>query len=362
MSLKLTKQVLWWGRFDAGYSRNSILRKVLRQQDWQVLNYRPMFSQVTDLQTFFNKIPTADLIWVPCFRQRDLLAASRWSRRRNIPVVFDPLISAYDKQVFERKKFTADSRQAKRLLKWEKSVFQAADLVLADTNEHARFFVETLGVAQERVAIVPVGADEGLFRPVANEKLSPAPPLKVLFYGSFLHLQGPEVIARAARQYRGAPVQWTMLGEGPLLDCCKMLSEGLDNLEFLPWVDYQELPGLIQQADVLLGVFGTTEKAGRVIPNKVYQSLACGKPLVTRYSPAYPENLLNRDDNGIRWVPQGDPQALAESIAKLAANPEQLEELGLQARRTYEKYFSMEVISKALRNALQPLLSQKARI
>ena len=351
-------KVLWWGRFDPDYSRNRILHQLLEGLGWKSSYFQPYFSRFGDLEATFNNLGRPDLLWVPCFRQRDLAAAVRWGKRHSVPVVFDPLISAYDKQVFERKKLLENSSKAKRLLAWETDLFQQADLVLADTCEHARFFVETLGVTEQKVAVVPVGAEESLFKPKSTSHKTNS-PLTVLFYGSFLNLQGPEVIVRAAQLYQGPPIQWKMVGDGPLLESCKKVAAGMDNLEFIPWVPYEELPELIQSADILLGVFGTTSKAGRVIPNKVYQALACGKQLLTRYAPSYPETIIRDNDSGIRWVPPGDPEALAESVRELAEHPHLLAEMGRQARQTYENNFSLSSISQALGNALELFLDVK---
>lgn len=202
---------------------------------------------------------------------------------------------------------------------------------------------------------MPVGAEENLFKPYPAGQVRPESPLSVLFFGSFLNLQGPEVIVRAAKLYRGAPVRWKLLGEGPQLESCRQLAGDLDTLQFLPWLAYEELPALINSADILLGVFGATDKAARVIPNKVYQALACGKPLITRGAPAYPDHFSGNDNLGIRWVPAGDPAALARTVAELAEDPENLVEIGLQARQTYEDHFSMRTISQALRQALAPI-------
>ena len=77
-----------------------------------------------------------------------------------MPLVFDPLISAYDKQVDERQKITAGSRAAEKLLRRERALFQRADRVVADTALHADYFAGQLGVAPERLAVVYVGAEE----------------------------------------------------------------------------------------------------------------------------------------------------------------------------------------------------------
>lgn len=346
------RTVLWWGRFDADYSRNRILRSILKELGWQVLDFHPRYSQLANWEARFKHIPKPDLVWVPCFRQRDLAAASRWAKSKNVPLLFDPLISAYDKQVFERRKIQEGSAKAARLLKWEQQLFQSADILLADTREHARFFIDTLGVRREKVHVVFVGAEEALFKPGPAPEKQAGEPLEALFYGSFIPLQGASVIIEAARQYQGPPLRWTLIGAGPELAACKRAAQGLTNVSFEPWMDYAKLPERIRRADILLGVFGATPKAGRVIPNKAFQALACGKPVVTRQAAAYPEELVDAVGLGIVWVPKGDATALAETLTELTSNPGPLSMLGLQARSTFEGFFSESAIKESLAKVL----------
>jgi glycosyltransferase involved in cell wall biosynthesis len=349
------RTVLWWGRFDADYSRNRIVRKLLRELGWRIVDFHPRFSRLADWEARLKRLPRPDLVWVPCFRQRDLATASRWARARQAPLLFDPLISAYDKLVFEREKAPESSAKALKTLAWERDLFQCADIVLADTREHARFFVETLDVAPHRVHVVPVGAEEALFQPGAAPDKPGDEALEALFFGSFIPLQGTDVIIEAASCYQGPPLRWTLIGAGPELAARKLAAADLPNVSFEPWVDYEALPARIRRADILLGVFGTTQKASRVIPNKVFQALASGKPLVTRRAAAYPDKLIDTAGKGIVWLPPGDAAALANALAELAANPRGLSEMGRQARATFDGYFSEAAIKSDLAEALRTL-------
>lgn len=347
--------VLWWGRFDPDYSRNRILRKLLADLGWQVRDFRPRLSGLGDWEARLRAVPRPDLVWVPCFRQRDLAAASRWARSNGIPLLFDPLISAYDKQVDERGKLDADSPRARRLLAWERKLFRRADRIIADTPAHADYFAEKLGADRGKCAVVYVGAEETLFSPRPMQARQPEEALKVLFYGSFIPLQGPGTVIEAARRYRGAPVKWTLLGNGPLRKACEEQAAGLEHVAFEDWLPYDQLPARIQQADILLGVFGTTAKAGRVIPNKVFQSLACGRPVVTRSAGAYPDDLTADARSGLVWVEAGDAQGLADRVAALAADRDTLDPLGRAAGETSRGYFSESMVRQQLSEALEGL-------
>jgi glycosyltransferase involved in cell wall biosynthesis len=353
--------VLWWGRFDPNYSRNRILRKLLHELSWNIVDFHPRFSSLGDLEARLKRIGKPDLVWVPCFRQRDLAAASRWAKRRGVPLLFDPLISAYDKQIFERKKYAPKSWQARRLHRWEQSLFQRADILLADTQAHADYFSAAFGVPPDRVKVVYVGAETPLFHPAPMPDHSDGSPLEVLFYGSFIELQAPQIVVEAARVYNGPPVRWTLLGKGPLRAECERLARGLHNVHFEKHVPYEELPARIHKADILLGVFDVGAKAGRVIPNKVFQALACGRPVVTRKSTAYPPMVANGTDAGLNWVESGNPGDLATKVAQLVQRLPGESDLGRLASKLYLEAFSDAVISGQMQEALASAQALRGR-
>lgn len=357
MSGPAGRKVLWWGRFDESYARNRILRAAFEQLGWRVNIFRPRVSAVGDFEAALFRETKADLVFVPCFRHRDLAAAARYARQRNLPLLFDPLISAWDKQVFERGKSLRGSAASLRLLRAERRLFQSADAVLADTDAHAQFFFETLGVARTRLHVVPVGAEEALFTP--QPWPAPEVPLEALFFGSFIGLQGPETIVAAARVYEGPPLRITLLGEGPLRAACERAAQGLTNVAFEEWIPYEELPARIGRAHIVLGVFGQSRKAQGVIPNKVFQGMACARPVITAQSPVIVP--FAGAESGIATAPPGDSAALAQSLASLAQDRDALPRHGEQARRTFETHFSEVAIRARLAAALTALGFSPAR-
>ncbi len=347
------RRVLWWGRFDPGYSRNRILQLAFESLGWSIAAFRPRLSRFGAVEARLRGIAAGDLVFVPCFRQRDVAAAARFARRHRVPLLVDPLISAWDKQVFERRKFSAASWRGRRLRAREGALLSRAQGVLADTGEHARFFHDELGVPAGRIHVVHVGAEEPLFAP--GEELTPNRPPEALFFGSFIGLHGAATIIEAVRRYRGPPLRWVLLGEGPERARLERAAQGLESVAFEDRVPYEDLPARIREADILLGIFGASPKAGRVIPNKVYQALACGRPVITRRAPAYPPELAADPASGIVWVPPDDPAALAAAAAELAARPEELAELGRAARASYDRNLSCAHVVEELAAALARL-------
>lgn len=345
--------VLWWGRSDRGYSRNRIILNLLSDLGWRIEFFRPVSSPLGRAQAFFQRPRKPQLIWVPCFRQRDMHSAAFWARQWKCPLVFDPLISAYQKEVFEKEKWSPEESPAARLRAWEAGLFQRADLVIADTKLHARFFADTFALDPDKVRVVYVGADDAVFKPVdADPERS---PIEVLFYGSFLVLQGPDVIIDAAREIENKKIQWVLLGDGDLRARLEERSRNLPNVRFEPWIPYEHLPRRLARAHILLGIFGTTPKAAMVMPNKVFQSMAMGRPLITRRSEAYPQPV--RDSRIIGWVPPGDARAIADQVAKIAADTSGLSDRGRQTRQLYDQYFSLHHIRSQLQAALDKVMA-----
>ena len=90
---------------------------------------------------------------------------------------------------------------------------------------------------------------------------------------------------------------------------------GVHSMQFVGRRPYDELPEWMARSDVCLGIFGTSPKARRVIPNKVFDALACERAVITGDTPAVRELLCPGDDV---WVcPPGDPEALADAIVTL---------------------------------------------
>jgi glycosyltransferase involved in cell wall biosynthesis len=122
----------------------------------------------------------------------------------------------------------------------------------------------------------------------------------------------------------------------------------------VPWVDYERLPEEISRAGCALGIFGTSAKAQRVIPNKVFQALACGAPVITADTPAARE-LLTHDETAL-LVPAGDPPALAEAVQRLATDVDLTRRIATAGQAVYERAASEAVLGRRWRSLIERLL------
>ncbi len=270
----------------------------------------------------------------------DLTAARRAARGR--PVVFNPLVSLLDTFVTDRRRFRANSIPARTLELADRRAFAAADLVVADTRAHANFFAQ---LTHTPIDVCFVGAEDAVFRP----GWSPQEPFTALFVGKLIPLHGVEVVIEAAR--RASDVRFRLVGGGQLE---RLLDDAPPNVEHVAWVEYEQLPEELHKAGCALGIFGVTPKAQRVIPNKVFQALACGTPLVTADTPAARELLTDGEDALL--IPAGDPGALATELRRLASDGALRDRLAVGGRETYERRASEPVLGDQWRGLLERLV------
>ena len=282
----------------------------------------------------------ADVVVVGYPGHFDMPAAKRTARGR--PVVFNPLVSLHDTLVGDRARFRPRSPAAGILRTVDNGAFRSADLVVADTEAHAAFFRRAFGLPEERVAVALVGAEEPLFQPGWH----PPEPFHVLFVGKLIPLHGLETILAAAALVPEVPFR--VVGDGQLGG---LLDRRPANVEHVPWVPYEELPDAYRAAGCALGIFGTGDKAARVIPNKVFQALACARPVVTADTPAVRELLTDGADAIL--VPPGDPAALAGAVRRLAADDALAERMAHAGRETFETHASEDVLGARWRSLLE---------
>ena len=127
-------------------------------------------------------------------------------------------------------------------------------------------------------------------------------------------------------------------------------------MDFRDWVAYDALGEMIAEADICLGIFGVTPKAQMVIPNKVFQAAMVGRPVITADTPAIREIFTHGET---AWLcPPGDPEALADAVATLAADPVLRRRLGRQAAALMAARFSVAEQGRRLAEILSAATTQ----
>ncbi len=369
--------VCFLGGYDRGYPRNSVLRRGLELTGATVseCHVRPGYK-------FWLRYPLLVLRWlgggspaspgasgcilVPEFCQKDVPLAAFLAVPGSRRVIFDPLASRFETKIVDWGWRSAGSLAAWWNQMIDAASFGLADLILADTAAHRDYYVRFFGLPADKFAVIPVGFDDRVFSRAlaeAGRSARAANPaggsFTVLFFGSFLPLHGVGFIIDAAHRVwqKDRSIKFIVIGEGRTLPGVKARAAelGLGNVDFEDRLNPRDLAETVAlRADVCLGIFGRTEKAVRVVPHKIFQSLALAKTVITARTPAVEEFFEHRRD--IYLCDSARPESLAEAILTLKKDPGLRESI---ARRGYDLAWE-KFHPAALGAALKSVLERKA--
>jgi glycosyltransferase involved in cell wall biosynthesis len=307
-------KICYFGIYNPQYSRNRVLLKGLKQNNIEIIECIVDPAKEKRISKYFYLIlkhwkirNDYDILLVghPC--QQSMILARLLTRKR---IILDLFHSIYDQKVNDFKVLRKVSIGSFYywILEWMDC--KAADTILCDTKSHLDYYIKTFKVDKKKFIVVPVGTDDEIMKPMENKRNNDK--FVVHFHGTYIPLQGVDYLMKAAEMLIGENIVFNIVGS-------KIRNiygnQKIVNVNFLESVPYEKLADLMSQADICLGIFGDTEKAKRVIPNKVYEAIACRKAVVTGRSEAI--NEIFEDRNNILLCNMTDPADLAEKIREL---------------------------------------------
>jgi glycosyltransferase involved in cell wall biosynthesis len=293
-----------------------------------------------DLWRKAKEAPEPDVVLVPYMGQFDVHLARR--RFKSKPIVLDHYLFFKDTAIDRGTTFKPELAALDRI---DKSAIRAADLVFVDSEGHRELLPEP--IRSEAFTVYIGTPNEWFHEPEARAE----GPVRVVFFGIYTPLQGAPVIGEAIRLLDPDPekVRFTMAGRGQDLTHTKELAGDSPAVEWIDWVERDELPALVFEHDLCLGIFSPGAKGMRVIPNKVFQGAAAGCAIVTSDSVSQREAL----GDAARFVEPGDPQALADALRWLIADRDRVWTLRQAAYRRAVEAFAPAAVVEPLHARLQ---------
>jgi glycosyltransferase involved in cell wall biosynthesis len=257
-----------------------------------------------------------------------------------------------------------------RMSLWlERFLYRRADRVMVNSPGYA---AHVTARGARRVDLVPNGADPEMFDPADKgttfrSRCLPAGEHKgrfvVLYAGAHGMSNDLGVVLDSARLLASAhpEVQIVFLGDGKekpaLLERAAALS--LTNVTFLPPVPKSEVPGALAGADACLAILKPLEAYKTTYPNKVFDYMAAGRPVVLAIDGVIRE-VVKAAGCGIFARP-GDPTALAAAISDLAADRKKAHAMGLKGRRYLEEHFNRAALAARLEGILVETAARAGR-
>jgi glycosyltransferase involved in cell wall biosynthesis len=359
-------RVCYFGTYRADYSRNQIMIEGLRRNGVEVIEcHEPLWRGIEDrvqatsggwrrpsflwrlLRTYarllirYCRVRDYDVLVVGYPGQLDVYLARLLSWMRRKPMVWDIFMSIY-LIALERGLYRQSRSTVNLLRRLECLACRMPDLLILDTADYVAWFQDTHGVPADRFRLVPTGADDRVFKPVTKGDTSDG-TFRAVYYGTFIPNHGVDHIVETARLLANdSTIRFELIGRGPDKQKASALVQryGLSNVEFVDWLDKEELVERIAAADVCLGVFGNTPQSLMTIQNKIYEGLAMSMPVITGDSPTVRQSLAHAEN--VYLCERANPQALADAVRALKADPGLRQRLTDNGHRLYRAQFDLQ--------------------
>jgi glycosyltransferase involved in cell wall biosynthesis len=370
-------KILYFGAYDKNYSRNKINIEGLRQNDVEIIEcivsknkfkseskfsiilyilILPLSLLVRNISLLYkgynlSKQNKPDMIIVGYPGHLDLVSAYVLKKIIKKPIVFDSLISIFDTFVSDRKLIN-NIYLSRLILIFEKNIYKLVDIILCDTSENKKYFDKTFGVGN-KTKVLYIGAEDSIYK---IDQINSAENFNVVFYGYASPLHGIEYIISAAKILENyTDIKFTIIGDGQTRkeNIKQAKSLNLQNITFLPSQNEKEVVPHLQKANIFLGVFKNSDKAKRVIPNKVFQGLAMKKAVITSFTPAISEVFVNGVN--ILLCEGANAQDLANKIQFLYNNNNKIEEISNNAYKLFCERFAVKKTGQELKNILKQI-------
>ncbi len=246
-----------------------------------------------------------------------------------------------------------------RLSLWlERFLYRHADQVIVNSPG----FVDHVKAHGARdVMVVPNGVDASMFDPfLTGSEFRQEYGLQGRFLAMYAGAHGMsndlKIVLKAGRVLQTRPeIAIVLVGDGkekPELQAYAA-ELGLDNVIFLPPVPKSKMSQALAASDVCIAILKPIPMYATVYPNKVFDYMAAGRPVVLAIAGAI-RNVVEQAGCGI-YVQPGDPVAMAEAIQSIADDRDRARRMGLQGREYVEKYFDRKRLAEELSSIIEEM-------
>jgi glycosyltransferase involved in cell wall biosynthesis len=291
------------------------------------------------------------------------IAGIVFSRLRRAPFVFE--VRDLWPEVFAATGVLSRGAVFRLLEGLEKFFYRAARRIVVVTNSFRDDLVRR-GFPDSKVAVIPNGADLGLFAPgpgseELRRQLGGAGKFLATYVGTHGLATGLTQILDAAEALREDPrFAFAFVGEGA--ERAALIEEsrrrGLPNTVFHPALPKERMPELYASCDACIVCLRPLPLFAKFIPSKIFEILACGRPLVAALAGEAAEIVRGA---GGKVVTPGDGAAIARALREVHESPGLRQEMELSGRRFVAENFDRRDLARRYLGVLNALAARPSR-
>jgi len=230
-------------------------------------------------------------------------------------------------------------------------LYKKANMIVA-LAEGTIKILQKRGIPKEKIIFIPNGVDSHLFEtPLSTDKTRDHLQLDGKFIISYIGTHGMaqklETVLFSAKNLSARnDIVFIFLGEGSekkrLIQLAQELK--LENVIFLPQQERTKIPTFIQASNICLVPLRNAELFKHNIPSKIFEIMACSRPIIVGVDGESRELVVNRAKAGIFYKPE-DSVALSSAIMKLYNDRKLSSRLGRNGQCFVNIHFDRDVLA-----------------
>ena len=246
--------------------------------------------------------------------------------------------------------FYSDSLARRLVHKIEMKVITRADATLICTEARKE---QIVGSEPKRLEIIHNSPDNTLLNLAEQFTLEPSTAqVKIAYVGTQCKGRGIEELLEAVKS--DPRFELHMGGYGPLDYAIRKASEECDRIHYYGRLAYKQTLSLESQCDLMIAIYDPSISNHRyAAPNKLYESLMLGKPLLMCRDTGWNE-LLEKE--GIGCLIEYSQEGIEQGLDELYKNKEKWSEISQKAVRLYNTMYSWEIMKERIRKIYSEII------
>jgi glycosyltransferase involved in cell wall biosynthesis len=241
----------------------------------------------------------------------------------------------------------------------EKYVYKKSDKLLALTPKLVKY-LEKMGAEKEKIDILLPAVNIKLFKKLKrNKKLMKLYKIKksdkvILFMGTLFKFSGMDTFVKKFKRVlkEVSEAKLLVVGGGEIFEEIRDVTNKnnlQDKIIFTGFQPFELMPKFISIADVCINPFELCKETKDIIPTKLFQYLACGKPTVAIETPGTKSVLIGKKQ-GLVFAKNSDD--FVRKVIMLLKNKKMQKSIGNSGYNYVRKNHSYENATKRLENII----------
>ena len=249
----------------------------------------------------------------------------------------------------------------KLLRKFEKRIYDKSEHVVA-LSPGMKEGVMKAGAPEEKVSMIPNMSKPDMFYPhepnmeVAKQFGIDLTKFNVIHFGSMGRANGLQYIIEAAKNLKEKgddSIRFVFMGSGATEPVIKQLAEdyGLENVQFLGNHKMDVVAEVVNCCDASITTFLNLPVLKTNSPNKLFDSLSAGKPIIVN-SAGWTKDMVENDDCGF-FVDPDNPSDFAEKLIKYKVDKITLKRWGENARKLSLEVYDKDILASKVADVIE---------